>query len=114
MGGPSPVTRPRRVAVAWILLAVALVVVWEGAKWLFGDPWRIHTALLGLPIDIDHLPPFHSRIATDLSLPHIWLVVTACVDPAQRNRSPLGVILERQTLFTLRDALPGCVLDPPP
>jgi NitT/TauT family transport system permease protein len=110
MGGVSAALRRRRVALAWILLAVALVVVWEGAKWLFGDPWRIHGSFLGIPIDIDHVPPFHSRIATDLSLPHIWLVVTAFVDPAQRNGSPLGLILAGQALFTLREALTGFVL----
>jgi NitT/TauT family transport system permease protein len=102
--------RRRRVALAWILLTVGLVVVWEGAKWLFGDPWRIHTSVLGLPIDIDHVPPFHSRIASDLSLPHIWLVLTAFIDPAQRQGSPLGLILAGQALFTLREAFTGFVL----
>jgi NitT/TauT family transport system permease protein len=110
MGRVSAALRRRRVALAWILLAVGLVVIWEGAKWLFGDPWRIHGSLLGIPIDIDHVPPFHSRIATDLSLPHIWLVLTAFVDPAQRNGSPLGLILAGQALFTLREALTGFVL----
>ena len=110
MGRASAALRRRRVTLAWIVLALGLVIVWEGAKWLFGDPWRIHTTLLGLPIDIDHVPPFHNRIATDLSLPHIWLVFTAFVDPAQRNGSPLGVILAGQALFTLREALTGFVL----
>jgi NitT/TauT family transport system permease protein len=110
MGTASAALRRRRVAVAWILLAIGLVVVWEGAKWLFGDPWRIHTSVLGLPIDVDHVPPFKNRIASDLSLPHIWLVVTAFVDPAQRNGSPLGVILAGQALFTFREALTGFVL----
>jgi NitT/TauT family transport system permease protein len=110
MGRASAALRRRRVTLAWIALALGLVVVWEGAKWLFGDPWRIHTTLLGLPIDVDHVPPFHNRIATDLSLPHIWLVLTAFVDPAQRNGSPLGVILAGQALFTLREALTGFVL----
>jgi NitT/TauT family transport system permease protein len=110
MGRASAALRRRRVALAWISLAIALVVVWEGAKWLFGDPWRIHASLFGLPIDIDHVPPFHSRIASDLSLPHIWLVLTAFVDPAQRNGSPLGVILAGQALFTLREAFTGFVL----
>jgi NitT/TauT family transport system permease protein len=110
MGSAAAALGRRRVALAWILLAIGLVVVWEGAKWLFGDPWRIHTSMLGLPIDIDHVPPFHSRIATDLSLPHIWLVLTAFIDPAQRNGSPLGLILAGQALFTLREAFTGFVL----
>jgi NitT/TauT family transport system permease protein len=110
MGSAAAALGRRRAALAWILLAIGLVVVWEGAKWLFGDPWRIHTSILGLPIDIDHVPPFHSRIATDLSLPHIWLVLTAFIDPAQRNGSPLGLILAGQALFTLREAFTGFVL----
>jgi NitT/TauT family transport system permease protein len=110
MGGASAALRRRRVALAWILLAIALVVIWEGAKWLFGDPWRIHTSLFGLPIDIEHVPPLKNRIASDLSLPHIWLVLTAFIDPAQRNGPPLGVILAGQALFTLREALTGFVL----
>jgi NitT/TauT family transport system permease protein len=96
-----------RLVAAWLVLAVGLVVVWEGAKWLFGDPWRIHASLLGLPIDIEHTPPFHNRIATDLSLPHVWSVLGAFVVPAQRSGPPLGQILFGQALFTFREALVG-------
>jgi len=62
---PSASGGRARVALAWLLIAAALFVVWEGAKWLFGDPWRIHATVLGLPIDIEHDPPFDARIATD-------------------------------------------------
>src|SRR6185312_16824642 len=72
VGVPPSVPGRRRLALAWLVIVLALVVVWEGAKWLFGDPWRIHASLLGLPIDIEHVPPFQNRIATDSSLPHIW------------------------------------------
>jgi NitT/TauT family transport system permease protein len=97
----------RRLALAWLVIALAVVVVWEGAKWLFGDPWRIHASLLGLPIDIEHMPPFKNRIATDSSLPHIWDIVAAFILPAQRNGPPLGLILAGQALFTFREALIG-------
>jgi NitT/TauT family transport system permease protein len=99
--------RRRRVVLAWAAIVVALFVVWEGAKWLFGDPWRIHASLLGLPIDIEHVPPFSNRIASDLSLPHIWDILAAFVLPAQRNGPPLGLILAGQALFTFREALIG-------
>jgi NitT/TauT family transport system permease protein len=105
--GPAP--GRWRLVVAWLLLIGALVIVWEGAKWFFGDPWRIHTSLLGLPIDIEHVPPFRNRIASDLSLPHIWDVVAAFVEPAQRQGAPLGLILAGQALFTFREALIGFV-----
>lgn len=102
---PSP-GRARLVA-AWLVLALGLVLVWEGAKWLFGDPWRVHASLLGLPIEIEHVPPFHNRIATDLSLPHVWSVIGAFIEPAQRSGPPLGQILFGQALFTFREALIG-------
>ncbi|HLX34902.1 MAG TPA: ABC transporter permease [Candidatus Limnocylindrales bacterium] len=97
----------RRIALAWVVIVLAIVLVWEGAKWLFGDPWQIQTSLLGLPINIDHVPPFRARIATDLSLPHVWSVIGAFILPAQRNGPPLGLILAGQALFTFREAIIG-------
>jgi NitT/TauT family transport system permease protein len=106
----SPWRRRFRIALVWLAIVVILVLVWEGAKWLFGDPWRIHTSFLGLPIDIEHRPPMRARIATDLSLPHIWEVIGAFAAPAQRNGPPLGLILTEQALFTFREALIGFVV----
>lgn len=100
----------RRVILAWILILVALLLVWEGAKWLFGDPWRFHGTLLGFRVDLEHVPPFKNRIASDLALPHSWLVIEAFINPAQRNGPPLGLILAGQALFTFREALTGFVL----
>ena len=96
-----------RIALVWLAILALLVLVWEGAKWFFGDPWRIHTSFLGLPIDIEHRPPMRARIATDLALPHIWQVVGAFAAPAQRNGAALGVILAQQALFTFRESLIG-------
>jgi|SRR6185369_10101441 NitT/TauT family transport system permease protein len=96
-----------RVALAWVAIVLAILLVWEGAKWLFGDPWRIHASLLGVPIDIEHDPPLHAYIATDLALPHVWTILGAFVEPAQRNGAPLGVILAGQALATFREALIG-------
>src|SRR5450759_826640 len=100
----------RRLVAAWLVIAVGIVVVWEGSKWVFGDPWRIHTSLLGLPMDIEHVPPLSNRIATDLSLPHVWSVIGAFITPAQRSGPPLGQILFGQALFTFREALVGFVV----
>ena len=99
-----------RLILAWLMIAVGVVVVWEGAKWFFGDPWRFHGTILGLQIDLEHIPPLRNRIATDLSLPHSWLVVEAFISPAQRNGPPLGLILAGQALFTFREALTGFLL----
>jgi NitT/TauT family transport system permease protein len=100
------ISRRRRI-VAWLTLLCGLVVLWEGVKWLAGDPWRIHAMVLGLPIDIEHTPPFTMRIATDLALPHVWDIVRAFIDPAQRNGPPLGAVLLGQALFTFGEALAG-------
>jgi NitT/TauT family transport system permease protein len=71
----------RRIALAWLAIAAAVVVVWEGSKAV--------------------------GIASDLALPHIWTVFAAFVLPAQRSGPPLGLILAGQTLFTFREALIG-------
>ena len=105
-----PVAGLRRRVVGTLVLVLAVVLFWEGAKWLGGDPWRIHGTVFGIAIDYEHFPPFRWRIASDLSLPHVWDVIRAFVDPAQRNGPPLGIILIGQALFTFREALVGFAL----
>jgi len=106
--GSTRLSRARRTAGLFAVL-IAVLVVWEAAKWLGGDPWRIHGTVLGLQIDYEHRPPFHWRIADDLSLPHVWDVVRAFLDPAQRNGPPLGLVLLGQAIFTFREAVTGFV-----
>jgi NitT/TauT family transport system permease protein len=101
---------PRRRVIAAVVLVVALVVIWEGVKWLGGDPWRIHGPVLGLQVDYEHTPPFSWRIADDLSLPHIWSIVAAFVEPAQRDGPPLFLILAGKALFTFRESVTGFIL----
>jgi len=108
LAGLEPAVPGRgRIALAWLVIVVAIVLVWEGAKYLFGDPWRIHGSLAGLAIDFEHTPPFRVHIASDLALPHLWTIVGAFIEPAQRNGPPLGFILAGQALSTFREALIG-------
>jgi NitT/TauT family transport system permease protein len=100
--------RWRALGVVVVLLGVALV--WEAAKWIGGDPWRVHATLLGIPIDYEHVPPLHWRIADDLSLPHVWDVIRAFVEPAQREGPPLALVLAGQAGFTFLEALAGFVI----
>src|SRR6476661_5969458 len=100
--------RRRLLGVFVVLTAVALV--WEAAKWLGGDPWRIHASIAGVAIDYEHFPPLKWRIADDLSLPHVWDVIRAFIDPAQRGGPPLAVVLAGQAAFTFAEALAGFVL----
>jgi len=102
-------SRQRRLA-GLVVVLVALAIVWEGAKWLGGDPWRIHGTVAGLQIDYEHLPPFAWRIADDLSLPHVWDVVRAFIDPAQRGGPPLGTVLLGQAAFTFAEAIAGFLI----
>src|SRR3954466_12547650 len=95
---PAGVSRRRRV-LGFLVVLVGVVVVWEGAKWLGGDPWRLHGTVAGIRFDYEHTPPAHWRIADDLSLPHVWDIARAFVDPAQRNGPPLGLVLLGQAAF---------------
>ena len=100
----------RRRIVGLTVVLVGLAILWEGAKWLGGDPWRIHGTIAGIQIDYEHVPSLKWRIADDLSLPHVWDVVRAFVEPAQRGGPPLGVVLLGQAGFTFMEAVAGFVL----
>jgi NitT/TauT family transport system permease protein len=100
----------RRRTVGIVLILTIVLLAWEGIKWLGGDPWRLHGAVLGIPIDYEHHPPFAIRIATDISLPHLWDIVAAFMAPAQRNGPPLAGILFDSAVFTFREALVGFVV----
>jgi NitT/TauT family transport system permease protein len=102
-------TRRRRFAGVVIVL-IGLILIWEAAKWLGGDPWRLHGNVAGIQVDYDHVPPFQWRIASDLSLPHLWDIARAFVEPAQRGGPPLGAVLAGQAAFTFGEALAGFAL----
>ena len=100
----------RRRFVGVALVFVAFLLIWEGAKWLGGDPWRLHGMIAGIQVDYEHVPALKWRIADDLSLPHVWDIGWAFVDPAQRGGAPLGVVLTGQAAFTFMEALAGFAL----
>ena len=109
LGAARGLSRRRR----WSAIALVLVgflVFWEALKWLAGDPWRIHTTFLGIAIDYEHHPPFVLRIASDLSLPHLWNIAGAFIEPAQRNGPPLASVLFGAALFTFQEAIVGFVI----
>jgi len=99
--------RPPRRWLGVVAVLVLLVAAWEAAKWLGGDPWRLHGSVLGIPVDYEHTPPLTFRMASDLSLPHLWDIAAAFVAPAQRNGPPLAGILFDAAVFTFREALVG-------
>ena len=66
-----------RIGIAVGFLAL-LVLVWEGVKFIGGDPWRLGTWEWRPPLDI--------KVASDLNLPHVWDIFGALAAPVQRNQ----------------------------
>ena len=87
------------------LFLVALIVVWEGAKAIGGDPWRFGD---GAGNETVYRPPFQWAIASDLSLPHVWKIAAALAAPVQRQQElSLGGYLVGAALYTGREAALG-------
>lgn len=94
--------------VVTLLLVLALVLVWEGAKALGGDPWRFTD---GSGNEIVYTPPLHWQIASDLSLPHVWRIIEALGAPVQRQQvQTLAGFLVGAALYTGREAALGFVV----
>jgi NitT/TauT family transport system permease protein len=90
---------------AFIVVVLILLIGWEAAKWIAGDPWR---QFLGAPIDPPHIPPLDIKQLNDQNLPHVWDVIGAYFRPATRsNESSLGAVLVDAAIFTGRSAVLG-------
>lgn len=98
--------RPLRQALSLIVLLVWLALVWEGVKWIGGDPWRPATN----PFGIEHNPPYRFKIASDLNLPHLWDIAAAFSNPARRGGPPLASVLLSAAFFTFREAITGFLI----
>ncbi|MDP8904537.1 MAG: ABC transporter permease [Chloroflexota bacterium] len=99
-------TPPRGRTLRRVLRMVAFLlgaaVVWEGAKWLAGDPWRLPS------VGYFHNPPFRVLQLSDRQLPHLWDIAAAFGQPFQRNAEySLGSYLLDQALYTWGVALMG-------
>ena len=95
----------RVIGIALVLVSVALV--WEAAKWLGGNTWRVDTTILGLRLQFTHDPPFDWRIASDLSLPHLWTILGAFGETSAATGQPLALVLVDSAIYTLRTAVIG-------
>jgi NitT/TauT family transport system permease protein len=109
---PGAIRTGRRIRLrpilGFIAVLVAILVAWEGGKWLGGDPWRV-TSILGIPVSIDHRPPFHWAFFNDLHFPHLWVIAEAFVKPTATGTPILGLLLSA-AFFTFRGALAGFAL----
>ena len=92
--------RTVRRALGLVLVVVVLLIVWEAAKFIGGDPWRADGNLI-------HNPPLRWRFASDQSLPHVWEVIGTLGTSIQPGRPPLASLLVDYTLFTMKGAALG-------
>lgn len=97
--------RPARQAISLVILLLLLAIVWEGVKWIGGNPWRVDNNPFGLV----HDPPFRFKFASDLNLPHLWDIAEAFGNPSRRNGPPLISVLAEAAYFTFREAFVGFV-----
>lgn len=102
--GSAPSRRTRRRFLAILGFIGLLLLMWEGVKFIGGDPWRVNGELIWSP-------PLEIGIATDLNLPHIWTIVSALADPYRRNADQsLLVFLAGRALYTWLEAAIGFAL----
>ena len=99
-----------RRAVGLALIVLGVLLVWELAKFIAGDPWRIHGEIAGIPINFEHRPPLRWRLVTDQSLPHVWEIAGTFTRPIQPRGPILAALLLDNAIFTLRGAAVGFAL----
>ena len=92
--------------ISMFMIVMVLAMIWEGSKWIGGDPWRPDTN----PFGIEHDPPLRWKVTSDLNLPHLWSIFEAFVEPARRNGPPLISVLASAAVFTFREAVVGFLL----
>lgn len=98
---PRARSATRRLA-SIVIFLIAAALIWEGAKWLFGDPWHLDS------LGYSHNPPFPIPQLSDLQLPHLWTIFGSFSEPFQRNADySLANYLTDQALFTWAEAIVG-------
>lgn len=103
-----PSQRRFRPLIGFLTVFVLLLVVWELAKLIGGDPWRYDSFLwTGIPLDYD--PPLKLGFATDSKLPHTWDIAIEFVALDAAGATTFERLLGA-ALFTLRNAAIGFAL----
>lgn len=105
--GAAPSRRGRTILV-YVLVLVAIFVIWEGAKLLGGVPWRVPGSLPGPNNPAIWNPPFRWDFANDLRMPHLWNIAIALGQPFQGSAGEtLAQYLFGAALYTWREAAIG-------
>ena len=100
--------RRLRPIVGFLSVLVVLLIAWEAIKAIGGDRWQVDS-LLGTGISIDWQPPFQFAFATDVKLPHTWVIALE-FGAADANGMTTLQRLIGAALFTLRNAAIGFTL----
>jgi NitT/TauT family transport system permease protein len=86
------------------LFIVGIFVLWEGVKVLGGDPFRLDG-------EVVWAPPLDIGMASDINLPHFWVVFERLFQPLTSGADQsLAAYLLDQALYTLRAAFIGFAL----
>jgi len=103
--GSAPSRRTRRRRFLAVLAFIGLVLVlWEGLKFIGGDPWRVNGELIWTP-------PLDLKFASDINLPHVWSIAFALAEPWRRSADEsLFMFLVGKALYTWREAAIGFAL----
>jgi NitT/TauT family transport system permease protein len=100
-----------RTALIYLGVILAVVLIWEGVKFLGGVPWRVPGALPGPDNPAIWNPPFRWDFANDLRLPHLWNIAIVLGQPFQRGAdATLAEFLFGAALYTWREAAIGFAL----
>jgi NitT/TauT family transport system permease protein len=87
-------------------MLLILATLWEGVKFIGGDPWRFAVDE-GAPLNLHFTPPFSFAFASDLNMPHLWDIGAAFLKPARRNGPLLLSVLTEAAIFTMCEAVVG-------
>jgi NitT/TauT family transport system permease protein len=83
---------------------IFILVTWELAKLLAGDPWRFGESTT--PV---WDPPFRWKPVNDINLPHLWTIAAAVFEQDARGDAYVTSLLGA-AFFTLREAMLGFFL----
>jgi NitT/TauT family transport system permease protein len=100
--------RRLRPLIGFMTILVLLLIVWEVVKAIGGERWQVDS-LLGTGIAVDWAPPFSFPFATDVKLPHTWVIALEFFDTDANGLTTLQRLIGA-ALFTLRNAAIGFTL----
>ena len=97
--------RRLRPVLGFVGIVIFILVTWELAKVLAGDPWRLSPDSTVVTWD----PPFRWKPVNDINLPHLWVIFGAFFEQDARG-DIYAMSLLQAGLYTLREAVLGFAL----